>query len=189
MTHKRTTTKLTTKAAYEPRDIFMHAYHFHESDHRLRDTISSKNLDQVAIIAHPSMVLSAFASELYLKCLLCIETGSVPKGHNLRDLFLRLDASTRKHIDDLWDEELRRPHKQRELNFIRGLPGGDQLQTNLSYVLEISAKGFEELRYIYETDCPRFLLGEFPNILHKVILERHPEWRFPPPTKHVVRVP
>jgi HEPN domain-containing protein len=52
------------------------------------------------------MVLS---SELYLKCLICIETGkSPPKGHDLKALFLRLDLPTRKYIEDLWDEDLKR---------------------------------------------------------------------------------
>jgi len=32
-----------------------------------------------------------------------------------------------------------------------------------------------------------FLLGDFPDMLHKVILERFPDWGFVTPAKNVVR--
>jgi hypothetical protein len=182
--------KKSSKVAHDPRKLFVHACRFHESDHRLRNSISNKdNPNEVDLIAQPAMVLSAFASELYLKCLICIETGEAPRGHDLKGLFLRLGPLTRKRIEDLWDEDRRRPHNQKQLNFIRGLPEGDRLQPDLLFIIGTSAKAFEELRYIYETEFPRFLLGEFPNILHRVILEKHPEWGFLPPAEHVVRLP
>ncbi len=171
----------------DPHEIFLHAYHFHESDHRLRKGLSSEDIDEVALIAHPSMVLCAFASELYLKCLLCIETGKVPREHHLKSLFLRLESSTRKRLEDLWNESLRRPERQRELNCIRKLPEGDRLQFDLLYILGIGANAFEELRYLYETKRSYFLLHDFPDMLHTVILERFPDWRFVPHNKNVVR--
>src|SRR5262249_48595418 len=60
----------------DPMKIFVHAYRFQWSSERLRDSKHLKS-EEVAFVAHPSMVLSAFASEVYLKCLLCIETGKV----------------------------------------------------------------------------------------------------------------
>jgi Family of unknown function (DUF5677) len=174
-------------AALDPHEIFLHAYHFHESDHRLRKGPSTKDIDEVMLIAHPSMVLSAFASELYLKCLLCVETGKVPKEHHLKSLFLRLDLSTRKRLQDLWNESLKRPERQRELDCIRGLPEGDQLQPDLLNVLGLCSNAFEELRYLYETKGSYFLLHNFPDMLHTVILERFPDWGFVTPTKNVVR--
>src|ERR1019366_9390578 len=162
--------------ALDPHEIFLHAYHFHECDHRLRKGPSSKDLDEVALIAHPSMVLSAFASELYLKCLLCIETGKVPRGHELKGFFLRLDPSTRKRLEDLWNESLGRAERKREFACLRKLPEGDRLQSDLLYALGISANAFEELRYLYETKRSYFLLGDFPDMLHKVIFEKFPDW-------------
>ena len=174
-------------AAIDPREIFLHAYHFHECDHRLRKGPSSKDIDEVAIIAQPSMVLCAFASELYLKCLLYVETGKVPREHHLKSLFLRLDSSTKKRLEDLWNESLRSPDKQRGLDYIHGLPEGDRLQSDLLYVLGIGSNAFEELRYFYETKRSYFLLHDFPDMLHAVILERFPDWGFVTPTKNVVR--
>jgi hypothetical protein len=181
--------KKPSKAAHDPHEIFLHAFHFHESDHRLRNSISTKDPNQVALIAHPSMVLSVFASELYLKCLLCIETDKVPRGHDLKGLFLRLNLSTRKRLEDLWDESLRRPERQRELNCIRGLPEGDRLQSDLLYILGIGANAFEELRYLYETKRSYFLLHNFPDMLQKVILEKRPSWGIVPPAQNIIRVP
>jgi hypothetical protein len=174
-------------AAIDPREIFLHAYHFHECDHRLRKGPSSKDIDEVAIIAHPSMVLSAFASELYLKCLVYVDTGNVPRGHDLKGLFLRLDSSTKKRLEDLWNESLKRPERQKELDRIRGLPEGDQLQTNLLSVLVKCSNAFQELRYLYETKRGYFLLHDFPDMLRTVIPERFPDWGFVTPTKNVVR--
>jgi hypothetical protein len=60
-------------------------------------------------------------------------------------------------------------------------------QTDLLYILGIGANAFEELRYLYETKRSYFLLHNFPDMLHTVILERFPEWGFAPPTENVVR--
>ena len=90
---------------------------------------------------------------------------------------VHIDSSTRKRLEDLWDESLRRPDKQRGLDCIRGLPEGEQLQTGLLYALRISSNAFEELRYFYETKRSHFLLDDFPDMLHAVILEKFPEFR------------
>jgi hypothetical protein len=45
------------------------------------------------------MVLSVFASELHLKCLLCIEKGVVPAKHDLKVLFEGLNVATRHELD------------------------------------------------------------------------------------------
>jgi hypothetical protein len=77
------------------------------------------------------MVLSAFASELYLKCLLCIETDKVPEDHNLLRLFDGLKVSTRHELDDLWDTDIRRPEKQAAIEKLRALPDGDEIRLDL----------------------------------------------------------
>jgi len=53
--------KKPSKGTHDPHEIFLHAYHFHECDNRLRKGPSSKDIEEVALIAHPSMVLSALA--------------------------------------------------------------------------------------------------------------------------------
>jgi len=123
------------------------------------------------------MVLSAFASELYLKCLLCLETGKVPQTHNLKALFRDLSPALRKQLEELWEADINsRPERQKVLDEIRKLPGGEELRTDLQYALDVGADAFRELRYFYETEKSFFLLSDFPNLLHKVILQRMPQW-------------
>ena len=160
----------------DPSKIFLHASIFHGSDHKLRNTVPHDRPDLISTIAHPAMVLSAFASELYLKCLLCIETGEVPRGHNLYELFKGLKPETRRRLEDLWDGEIRRPERMKVIEHIRKLPGGDSLRLDLPYALDVGADSFIELRYFYEKQSSHFLLGDFPDLLRKVTLERLPGW-------------
>jgi hypothetical protein len=175
--------KKASRSALDPLKIFEHATHFHESDHRLRNTVPADRPDQIPLIAHPAMVLSVFASELYLKCLLCVETGSVPITHNLKVLFRDLQPMTKRALEDLWDEDIRRPERRSVLDHIRGLPNGSALKLTLPYVLDIGANSFVQLRYFYESQESYFLLGDFPNLLRKVIVERFPSWAVVPPTR------
>ena len=54
---------------------------------------------------------------------------------------------------------------------------GKNLRPDLIYALDVGANSFIELRYFYEKQEAFFLLDEFPNMLHKVILNRFPAWR------------
>jgi hypothetical protein len=170
------------KTKYDPFKIFEHASHFHESDHRLRNTVPHDRPDQIPLIAQPAMVMSVFASELYLKSLLCAETGDAPNTHNLKKLFDALQPSTCRRLEDAWDADIRRPERQKVIDHIRTLPRGSTLKLDLPYLLNIGANAFVELRYFYEKQRADFLLGDFPNLLRKVILERFPQWGSIPPT-------
>jgi hypothetical protein len=173
------------KAQHNCFKIFEHASRFHESDHRLRNTVPADRPDQLPLVAHPSMVLSAFASELYLKCLLCLETGKAPQTHNLKTLFDALKPETKRRLEELWDAEIRTPKRQKVLDHIRTLPERDKLRTDLPSVLKLGANAFQELRYFYEAKQSFFLLSDFPNLLRAVILERMPWWEVTPPTSSI----
>lgn len=173
--------KRPPKAGLDPCKIFDHATHFHASDHRLQNTVPFDKPEQLPLVAHPSMVLSAFASELYLKCLLCIETGLVPNTHNLKKLFDGLKPSTKSRLEALWDEHLKSPQRKKIFDHLRTLPEGKNLRPDLEHALDLGADSFIELRYIYENGSVFFLLGEFPNLLRQTILERFPELARPLP--------
>jgi hypothetical protein len=95
------------KTGLDPFKIFMHASNFHKSYDALIKTVVPApggplpDEQRIGVISHPAMVLSAFSSELYLKCALCIETGAVPDGHNLRKLFEGLAVWSRDSTRDL----------------------------------------------------------------------------------------
>jgi len=62
------------------------------------------------------------------------------------------------------------------IEHVRKLPGGDSLRLDLPYALDVGVDSFIELRYFYEKQRSHFLLGDFPDLLRKVILERFPGW-------------
>lgn len=178
----------------DPQKIFVHASTFHKSYELLRNSVlpkdgSSPDDQKVALIAHPSMVLSVFASELYLKCLLCVETSKVPAVHDLEKLFMGLPVKTRHEIDDLWDTDIRQPGKQAVLDKLRETPTGKEIKNDLRYALGKGADAFMELRYFYETEQSFFLLSDFPYVLRVAILRRFPHWGeiLPKPAKGLVR--
>jgi hypothetical protein len=153
-------------------------------------TTGGKISDQdIGIVSHPAMVLSVFASELYLKGLLCLEKDEVPDQHNLKILIDGLSVKTKHAIDDLWDSDIRRPEKQAVLEKIRALPGGEKLRTDLRFAIDVGANSFIELRYFYEKEGSYFLLQDFPFILRNAILDRMPSWGelYPPPAKGLFR--
>ena len=49
----------------------------------------------------------------------------------------------------------------------------------MAYALDVGANSFIELRYFYETNQTYFILGDFPDVLRTVILERQPSWAHP----------
>ncbi len=101
----------------------------------------------MGIISMPAMAISVFASELYLKCLLCVEADNVPSTHNLKSQFGQLQQQTRRELDDLWDIDVRQPHKRIMIENMRALPKGEKLRLDLRYALDVGANSFMELRY------------------------------------------
>jgi hypothetical protein len=181
------------RSGLEPLKIFQHAAGFHQSYRRLLNTVANAPKEtkerDMGIISMPAMALSAFASELYLKCLLCVESDNVPSEHNLQSLFNRLQPATRRELDDLWDAEIQLPHKKKMIENMRTLPRGEELRLDLRYALDVGAGSFMDLRYFYEKEQAFFLLFEFPDMLRIVILRRFPHWEsaVPKPSTDLAR--
>ena len=97
------------KPTHDPRRIFRIAEWFNLAGNTLKEHIS-----EMRGVAVPSVVLGAFSLELYLKCLIAIETGKPPPtGHNLRWLFDRLSGNTQSKIKQYFDN----PTDQHEINW------------------------------------------------------------------------
>jgi len=52
------------------------------------------------------MVIGALTIELFLKCFICLETGNVPRGHNLKELFDQPAPTTQTRILQTWDNDI-----------------------------------------------------------------------------------
>jgi hypothetical protein len=159
----------------DPQQMFLHGDGFVKAKVIL-ENIDPNNIKLNMAIAAPVMVTTALAIEIFLKCLNCIESGEVPHGHHLKNLYDSLVPATRKRIDELWDTHVV-PMRTRDWdqialamkeNFPRDLPG----------MLIGGNEAFEKIRYSYEgkMDGVKFFLGDLPKLLGQVILEKKPEW-------------
>ena len=159
----------------DPFGVFNHALRFLATDQAIRK-IFGGDLNSGATIAPPTMVLSAFASELLLKCLLIIETGEAPDNiHLLHVLYQRLSDKRKRRIEELWDAECRAK--------IEGLAKAQNVPSDLPNALFRCSRAFERLRYAYEDQFRdvTYYIGDFPWILAKAIVEIKPEWTRPSP--------
>jgi hypothetical protein len=155
----------------EPFAVFQHADGFFRALNQLHQTSNPQAIDQIIL---PAIVLSAFASELFFKCLLCIETGKTAQIHLLLDLFKKLTPDTKKTIEKYWDLVVsERKDVLDRLDQSRGRTPRD-LKSNLT----AGSDGFRLVRYIYEGNQPPFFFGlsDLPIVLRNTIVEMRPDW-------------
>ena len=121
------------------------------------------------------MVIGALTIELFLKCLACIETTQVPRGHHLKTLFDGLSPSTQARIEDGWNAIAL--HRDAEWNHYETLMG-EGIARDLRTALAAGSKAFEKIRYSYEggTEQLQYYLQDLPILLGRIVLERKPEW-------------
>jgi hypothetical protein len=125
--------------------------------------------------AIPASTLGAFSCELFLKCLVCVETGSVPKGHNLRKLFDLLTRKTRERLAELWDGyAVDRAAQWDQIE----RKSGKVVARDLPSAISAGSRAFELIRYRYEKSDEdfQFYLDDLPHMLGFVALELKPEW-------------
>jgi hypothetical protein len=129
----------------------------------------------------PLVANLAFASELYLKCLIIIETKQQAiMQRDLRKLFSMLPQKTREEIEKRCDAILTKPPQYDLSNAPDHAKEAEaQRPKNFRDALKAGKDAFKDWRYMYEGDAaPPFALLIFPDILRAIILERHPEWGF-----------
>jgi hypothetical protein len=157
----------------------MHALGFHVSENALGSLTRTPNTQLAAQVVEPTMVLSAFTTELFLKCLICIETGLTPQGHHLFELFEQIMPATQSKIIHLWDTQIV-PHRDPEWKFIESKQynGDKKFSRDLPGALSDSSRAFEQIRYRYEPNSKQsdFNIIDLPRVLLRVILEMKPEW-------------
>jgi hypothetical protein len=136
------------KPTYEPRRIFRNAEWFHLASTSLR-----QHAPKMRGLFVPSAVLNAFSLELYLKCLIAIQTGkNPPSGHDLRWLFNKLSNNTQDKVRRYFDN----PNDPKEIKLRKTLENPQPpipkdmaiSPYNFDTVLELSANAFVQLRYI-----------------------------------------
>jgi hypothetical protein len=111
------------RKAVEPESIFLQAVAFHHAQLTLMLAHPHNRIARAAL-APAICVLSAFTSELLLKCLICIEKGYMPytpDGHDLLVLFEMLSIRTRERLKKMWADHYRE-HPVEEFQNNLGFP-------------------------------------------------------------------
>jgi hypothetical protein len=125
----------------------------------------------------PAIALSAFASELFLKCLIAIETNAnPPKGHDLSDFFKHLTPLTRGRLTQMWGSHAA---GQKALWDASDKMTGQKCPRDLPSALELGKDSFEAMRYLYEKQQFVFNFHDLPHMLERRVLELRPEWPAP----------
>jgi len=170
--------KTKSRVGIDPLKIFKQAERFHWSGQQLRRT---NNRDHMQMQIAPAIVLEAFACKLYLKCLLCIETGKVPDTHLLKALFRDLRSETKQRLREIWNVYV--PSQEHVYGFIEK-KFNTIVPRDLDWSIEGAIETFRDIRYLYEKDEPssHFFLNDLPTMLRNFILET-PLWGKPTPLK------
>jgi hypothetical protein len=87
----------------DPSKIFVQADCFYQALAVLCN-VEPENMQLGVALIQPTVVIGALTIELFFKCLLCIETGKVPRTHDLRSLFERLTLTSRERILEGWEK-------------------------------------------------------------------------------------
>jgi hypothetical protein len=156
----------------DPLTYFIHGQRFYACDCALMHEGFDQEVKDFTV--YGAAVMSALASELFLKCLGVIESGRVSRTHNLNTLFKNLSPKTRTLIERRRDEILAgKKHLIDELEQETGTP----ISRRLTDALHVGANSFESLRYPELSPQANFFLTDLPHALLLAILELKPEWQ------------
>jgi hypothetical protein len=116
---------------------------------------------------------AAFALEMYLKCLLLLEQGQAPRGHDLHKLFHALSSTTQSQLTKDHEELVKSNPDWAATASKLGVP------TDLEELLKRGRNAFADFRYAHEqipsgTD---FALNGFTYCVRERILNSQPDWK------------
>jgi hypothetical protein len=158
----------------DPEQIFLQSIRMQYA-HRVLYQFVPKGSAERQTLAAPATILSTFCSELGLKCIIYLEKGYSPRGHDLKTLYDAVSAKSKIRIVELWDAHAKVSEKHwAEVERITGHP----VTRDLPSTLAAEGNAFDLLRYSHEARVGRFQfhLYELPDILIKVIFEMRPDW-------------
>lgn len=119
------------------------------------------------------VVLAAFASELFIKCIVTLESGRQPAGHDLAALFSKISRAVRTKIEKRWDIEFA-PKRAEQLDAVEK-DLGIKIPRDFNSLLRVGAKSFAQMRYAHEQQpAGNFFLVDFPLLLRATIIDMKP---------------
>jgi HEPN domain-containing protein len=157
---------MAKKSIPDPHEVYHHATLFLDADLFLRQHAATDD-ELGKRFRHPAMVISAFASELMLKCLLILESKTPPNHHDLKLLFDLLDPSHQFQIEALWNTD---QAERKEITDRHEKAMGVNIPRDLATALNDCRHAFQGFRYLYEDPKrPSFYITFFPHLIRSLI--------------------
>jgi hypothetical protein len=151
--------------SFSAREMFLHGWQFELTLYVLNERAQleiDKRTDNLATVPLKSMVVnSAFALEIYLKCLHFLDHSTlIRREHRLRKIFAALLPGTQQQIRDEYAILMKADSQRVVIDIWKRAKGWDM--TDFDFVLVEASSAFEEWRYAYEPEFKRsdhFWLG------------------------------
>jgi HEPN domain-containing protein len=153
----------------DPHQLFINADNFRHTAETL------VQLPGDVRFAQSLLVLAAFASELFLKCILVIEQAQCPRGHDLGNLYSKVSGAVKAKLEQRWNTDF--VAKRKEQLAVVEKEYGVSIPRDLKNLLSLGARSFEHIRYAHEKQpVGNFYLMDFPALLRTIVVEIKPAW-------------
>jgi len=130
---------------------------------------TQKEIDRSINFQYATHVNHAYAFELYLKCIMIIETGECFEGHELFELFKLLPEKSRTSIENRYNSNYKVIRRNKTYFGIFESP-------TVSELLEETHKAFTEFRYLFSrTNTPTYELDNLIECVREEIFLLKPE--------------
>ena len=120
----------------------------------------------------PRMMNRAFALELYLKCLILLDGGTIPMSHEYDVLFNRLSDLTKADLERRYEESI-----QSNSVALAIKSHFASAEFGLPQVLAAEARAFVRWRYVFEGVPPSFLSEWLLQAARERALDCNPDWQ------------
>jgi hypothetical protein len=158
----------------DPKTIFYQAEAFSKSSVFINNKgfeYIHKNSPISSNIVAAEKINKAFTFELYLKCLMAIESGRYIEGHNLLDLFKNLSQATQDKIIQNHNEGI-------IYSNVHYILHGFDAEDNFLEILKSIANTFIDLRYIFEEhNQNNYDFGFTMKFVRGMILQLRPDFK------------
>jgi hypothetical protein len=164
-----------------PDEVFNNAMCFMVAYRHMTKLIQPER-DQLTTIASaaPLLMMGGLTTELMLKTFHALHNGTVPRSHDLADLYRNLPMAMRIAIKKKFNSGAVMQRRKALYDMIEGATG-ERPPDDLPELLSRASTAFETYRYSFEDppggNMPDFLLSDFPQVLIDVIIDLKPEWK------------
>jgi hypothetical protein len=154
--------------AFVEAECFLHISKMVKEKTYLKE-LTQKERERSINFQYATHVNHSYAFELYLKCLMIIESGEYIEGHNLLDLFNLLSDVSKENIEKLFESNF--AFIRRNMTYF-----GLFEKPSIYELLEEANRAFIDFRYLFtRRNTPPYALDGLIECVRQEIFRRKPE--------------